>query len=94
VQPSLNLTNPIVSSTGISSANLVILPFSMQTGLSYTYRLSASADGFADGFAEVSVRVNSPPVGGLCNASESAVATQALTIQCTGWSSTQLPLQV
>ena len=67
VEPDVNLSSPLVSSTGTASPNLVILPGGLRAGAPYVFTLTATADNGRSAFARIGVQMNRAPFGGKCD---------------------------
>ena len=65
--PDVNLSSSLVSSTGATSPNLVILPNALRAGASYLFTLTATADNNRYAFAQMTVQMNRAPFGGACD---------------------------
>jgi len=89
----LDLSDTAISSSKAGYRNVVILPNSVTGGSKYTLQLSV-ADGGSTGRAQVDVRANIPPVGGVADASPSNGTQFNTTFVFTqsGWYDTELPL--
>ena len=64
LQGTVNLSNPIVTTTGREQQNLVLSPSSLLAGQHYRFRLYITSDDSHNRYGEISIRVNQPPVRG------------------------------
>jgi hypothetical protein len=97
----LDLSNPVIRSSTIGSANLVVRPSAFLADHTYKFRLTVTdltkpvgASGGV-GIAELSVYVNVAPVGGVCSVTRRADPLNlgnAYTVSCENWQDFNFPL--
>ena len=82
-------------STRVSSKSLVTRPGVLTHDTKYKFILTAQRPGGHRGYSEYHVASNSPPVGGVCNVSQTSGVTliTAFTFTCTNWQDPDLQLQ-
>jgi hypothetical protein len=94
--PALNLSDPAVCATPVTSVSLVIRPGALAPGASYVLQLSATDAVGAVGSANASIRTSSPARGGWADVSPaSGVALSTpFVLTAAGWSADadELPL--
>ena len=82
-------------STRVSSKSLVTRPGVLTPDTRYKFILTAQRPGGNRGYSEYHVTSNSPPVGGVCNVSQTlgVTLTTEFTFRCTNWQDPDLRLQ-
>jgi hypothetical protein len=94
--PLLNLSDPAVCATPLTSASLVLRPDALAPGATYAFVLTATDAVGASGYANATVTTSAPPRGGwaaLAPGSGTALATP-FNLTAAGWSADadELPL--
>ena len=82
-------------STQVSSKSLVTRPGVLTPNTRYKFILTAQRPGGYHGYSEYHVTSNSPPVGGVCNVSQSSGVTLITEFKftCMNWQDPDLQLQ-
>jgi hypothetical protein len=94
--PPLNLSDPIVCATPLTSASMVLLPGALSPGARYTFSLTAIDAVGAVGSASVTVATSAPPRGGWAAVApaEGVALSTTFVLSAVGWSADadELPL--
>ena len=96
VGPLLNLSDPAICATPVSSTSMVLQPGALAPGSRYVFQLSAVDSAGAVGLANATLRTSTPPRGGWADVSPAtgvALSTD-FVLSATGWTADvdELPL--